>query len=287
MNQGIKTFLEWFGYSRRERRSSFILLIILSVIIAFRYLVPLRESEIEDLSGLLPLSASGQTLDSQTRRVATGSFFFDPNSASFDSLTLAGLSEKQARTIVNYRKKGGVFRDTADIRKIYGIDDSTASIIVPRIIITRGAGKVLPETIVRQSFKKPGDRLNLNRCDSAALVKLPGVGPVLSARIIKFRNLLGGFVTADQLKEVYGLKETTYDNIAGRVFADSSDISGIKINDAGYKELSRHPYLNRYEIESIIKYKELKGRFLNASELVENNIMTPERVKKISPYLRF
>ncbi len=47
--------------------------------------------------------------------------------------------------------------------------------------------------------------LNLNICDSASLEALPGIGPVLSSRIIKYRNLIGGYVSVDQLKEVYGL----------------------------------------------------------------------------------
>jgi DNA uptake protein ComE-like DNA-binding protein len=78
-----------------------------------------------------------------------------------------------------------------------------------------------------------------------------------------------------------------YNYVADKVFADSLDVYGIKINDLGFNELARHPYFNRYEIESIIKYRELKGRFSNIKELVDNKILLPEKARKLSPYLKF
>ena len=93
--------------------------------------------------------------------------------------------------------------------------------------------------------------IDINGCDSAALVALPGIGPVLSARIIKYRKLLGGFASVEQLKEVYGLPEETYEMIKGRLYADSSGIRKININSSGYKELSRIPYIEKYEVTAI------------------------------------
>ena len=77
----------------------------------------------------------------------------------------------------------------------------------------------------------------INSCDSASLEALPGLGPVLSARIIRYRNLLGGFASVNQLREVYGLSEETYELISGMLTADSADISKININNADYRGL--------------------------------------------------
>jgi competence protein ComEA len=116
---------------------------------------------------------------------------------------------------------------------------------------------------------------------------LPGIGPVLSARIIRYRNLLGGYAHIEQLKEVYGLPPETYEIIKGRVIADSSAITGIEINTAGYKELSRLPYFKNYEITSILKYRELKGRISGMEDLTDNNLLTHEKADKVRPYLNF
>jgi DNA uptake protein ComE-like DNA-binding protein len=130
-------------------------------------------------------------------------------------------------------------------------------------------------------------KLNLNTCDSLMLEKLPGIGFILSARIIKYRNLLGGYSDKSQLNEVYGLSAETYALIENRVFADSSEINRININKAAYRDLIRHPYFEAAEVTSIIKYKEIIGRVGSLKQLVDNNILTSEKAKKISPYLSF
>jgi competence ComEA-like helix-hairpin-helix protein len=129
--------------------------------------------------------------------------------------------------------------------------------------------------------------IDINGCDSAALVALPGIGPVLSARIIKYRNLLGGFAGVEQLKEVYGLPEETYERIKERVFADTSKLRKININSAGYRELSHIHYLEKYDISAILKYRTLTGRINSIEDLRENKILTPEKAEKVKPYMDF
>ena len=116
-------------------------------------------------------------------------------------------------------------------------------------------------------------------------VRLPGIGPVLSARIIKYRRLLGGFARVEQLKEVYGLPAETYEMIKGRVYADSLQISRININSATYKEIIRLPYLKKYEVTAILKYRELKGRINGIDDLTEIKLLTAEKARKVNPYL--
>ena len=129
--------------------------------------------------------------------------------------------------------------------------------------------------------------LDLNNCDSASLDRLPGIGPVLSIRILKYRQLLGGFAIVDQLKEVYGLPVETFDLIKSRVFVDSSSVIKIKINSADSKKLSRLPYIENYEVKAILKYRELKGNITGITDLVDNKLITEEKARKILPYLNF
>lgn len=287
MNSENRPFLKWFGFSRRERRSTFILLIILFLVITLRFLIPPKDIEFENLSGLLALADSGKKSIISSPYDTSRLFNFDPNLVSYDTLIILGLSEKQAGTIVSYRNKGGKFRQPSDIKKIYGIDEQTSGLIIPFIDIKTDTGRVVYFHKGSTTVQEKSGRVDLNKSDSAQLEKLPGLGPVLSARIIKFRKLLGGFNSVEQLKEVYGLTEETYKLIADKVFTDSSGIKGIDINRAGFNELSRHPYLEKYEIQSILKYKELKGKILTISELVESKILTADKAKKISPYLKF
>jgi competence protein ComEA len=204
---------EWFGFTRRERRASFILLILVLSVAALRFIVPAQKISIEEI----PVE----------------------------------------------------IRDTINEPKLSVLHQNAGS-------------KYAGRSIVQQ---KP--MLDINKCDSASLEALPGIGPVLSARIIKYRNLLGGFFSVDQLKEVYGLPEETYNLISGRFFTDTSSVRRIDINTADYRQLMRFPYFERYEVTAILKYRELKGKISGMNEMVDNNLIVPEKVSKIGPYLEF
>lgn len=60
-----------------------------------------------------------------------------------------------------------------------------------------------------------GRPIPLNRARAEDLGGLPGVGPTLAERIIEYREAHGGFSSLDELKEVKGIKEKTFDKIKG------------------------------------------------------------------------
>jgi len=151
---------------------------------------------------------------------------------------------------------------------------------------------VKPEPVItgRSVFvsgKQKMPLINLNNCDTAQLISLPGIGRVLSVRIIRYRNLLGGYASVSQLKEVYGLPPETFELIKERVFADESEVKKIKVNSAGYRELSVLPYFEEYELQAIFKYRKLMGRIEGIKDLTENKLISNEKAEKVRPYLIF
>jgi competence protein ComEA len=280
-----KAVMEWFGYSRRERRATIILLVILICFILMPHIFPSDRAGPEDISYLL--SMPGMRAGKDTSRLAgdTSLFMFDPNQASYDTLIMLGLTKRQAQTIVNYRQKSGRFRLAEDIRRIHNIDSVSADRLIPYINIEKS------EKHGRDTLKKSSGvrekMIELNSADSATFESLPGIGPVLSSRIVKYRKRLGGYVRKDQLKEVYGLKESAYQKISGFVYADSSKVNRIDINTNGIKDLSRLPYLDQYDLLAIRKYRELNVEIKSIEELVENKIISADKARKIAPYIEF
>jgi len=272
----------WFGFSRRERRSTFILLIIICLIIMLRYIVPEKNIAIEYIpTGNSEIENSSATM--QAKMDISKPFSFDPNTVSYDTLLKIGLASKTAGTLIKYRNKGGKFRTPSDLKKVYGIDDSQARKLMPYV-------KVKTDSLPKQgghTYNQRKKLLEINSCDSASLVSLPGIGPVLASRIIKYRHLLGGFASVDQLKDVYGLPIETYDLIKGRLSVDTLAISRININSADYKTLARLPYIEKFEVTSILKYRELKGNISGINELTENKLIGEEKALKVRPYLKF
>ena len=58
-----------------------------------------------------------------------------------------------------------------------------------------------------------GGSVDLNSADVTALDALPGVGPVMAARIIAWRAQHGRFTTLDQLREVSGIGQRTFERL--------------------------------------------------------------------------
>jgi DNA uptake protein ComE-like DNA-binding protein len=127
--------------------------------------------------------------------------------------------------------------------------------------------------------------VDINRADSAQLLPLPGIGPVFAGRIIKFRNLLGGFVHVDQLAEVYGLPSETIERIRSRIWIDGSAIRKIRIDSASFSELLRHPYLDYGDVKALLEYREFKGKISTADELRENHVLPDSTINRIDGYI--
>jgi len=259
------------------------LLIIILLIIAIRFIVPEANMAIEDIMVSFSDMDSYAVSDSGRVLLTSKPFPFDPNTVSFDSLIKLGFDVKEANTLINYRNKGGKFRQPGDIKKIYGLEEAKAEMFMPFVEVE----KIDREQTGMNSLQNQRPLLDINSCDSSTLVQLPGIGPVLSVRIIKFRHLLGGFARLDQLLEVYGLPEETYELIKGRLIVDTLALKKIKVNSADYSELSSHPYLDKYEVTAILKYRELNGMVKRLSDLIEDNLITHEKATKVGPYLSF
>jgi competence protein ComEA len=58
-----------------------------------------------------------------------------------------------------------------------------------------------------------GALINVNTADAIQLQELPGIGEVLSAAIVKYREDNGPFASVDQLDEVSGIGPATLENI--------------------------------------------------------------------------
>ncbi|MDR0386173.1 MAG: helix-hairpin-helix domain-containing protein [Prevotellaceae bacterium] len=220
-------------------------------------------------------------------------FHFDPNHASDKDWEKLGLNGRQIRNIRNYQAKGGKFRKREDLRKVYSLPATQYELLEPYILIrndetTAGEAveskeeKTLPETVEKKIIV-----IEINAADSVSLTQLPGIGPVLASRIIKYRNLTGGFVNPLQLSEVYGISAELTDNLKEHLSIDSAFIKKIPLNTAKFRDLFRHPYISEQQARGILYYVKLQGNVKNIGELVRNNILTAEDAEKLGPYLSF
>ena len=127
----------------------------------------------------------------------------------------------------------------------------------------------------------------LQRPDMVALVSVNGIGEKSATEIIKYRELLGGYHSVEQLAELNCVTEENFAKFLSQICCDSCKIKKIDINFAGPKELERHPYVSARTLRRIIKQRQLKGGWSRIEEMTEQNILSEEEAKRLAPYLRF
>lgn len=127
--------------------------------------------------------------------------------------------------------------------------------------------------------------VELNSADSLDLVQLYGIGPSYAKRILKYRDLLGGFVSKSQLWEVYGMDSVRYNLIAPHITVDAQNIRRMDINSAALDQLKRHPYIDYYQAKAIVQTRERAGLFAHIDDLKQVGLIDNESFNKIYPYL--
>jgi len=289
----IKKFLkDYFTFTRSERNGLLVLLSLIVVLIILRFTIPhlVKKRSYDFTSFEEEMSEFEKSMDESVSKnentepvvLSSTLFEFDPNIATVEELADLGLNDRVIKNILKYREKGGRFIQKEDLKKIYGLDLSVYEQLESFINIS-GNSEVQP--IPAMVEKSSEYIVSLNQADTSDLVQLQGIGPVLSLRIIKYRELLGGYVRKDQLLEVYGIKPETYEAIEEYVTADSLNIRKINLNTTDESTLSRHPYLNAYQSRAILNYRKIKGEIKTIQEIQDNNLLPSEVWNKIHPYL--
>jgi competence protein ComEA len=288
-----------FGFSGREI-NGFLILLPLSVIVVS--VIPLysrwlagqnddlayNEKHLDSLIAILDSQKKPQrdTFPVRTFTKPMRRFFaFNPNTSSVSELKALGFSEHLSTRIASYRSAGGDFSVKSDLLKIYGIDPSFYQELYPYIELPE---KVEKKTKPLQSTGiKENVTLDLNTADSVQLSTVRGIGPKLAARIIKFRNSLGGFIKHEQLKEVYGLDSTVIREVS-KAFFIQKDFEPVKINvnTASEAELFSHPYIRKKIANAIITYRFQHQSFSSVEDIRKLTILKPEEADRLIPYLK-
>ena len=150
-------------------------------------------------------------------------FYFDPNTLSADGWKKLGLRDKTIQTIHNYLNKGGHFRKPEDLQKIYGLRqdeyEKLASYVRIETLATskneesNSFSKTQNENQTTKTFAPRYSIIDINVADTTAFIALPGIGSKLAARIVNFREKLGGFYSIEQVGETFGLPDSTFQKI--------------------------------------------------------------------------
>jgi len=180
---------------------------------------------------------------------------FDPNILDDFGWKELGFSEKQIASIRKYINNGGKFYKKEDLKKLYVINEEKYSELEPYIIINN------KNEISKNAQNKVKKKVDINNLSADEMKKYGRFWQYNAERIVKYRNLLGGYYKKEQLLEVYGIKKEYYDKVADDIIIDKSKLEKININFAEISELVRHPYISYQDAKKIIEYRNKNERF--------------------------
>ncbi len=306
-----KWIRELFIFSRKERTGIIGLLLIISILIIIGKLIPFfipsHKSNFEkweaEVNGYLVKKESKEVNISEYK--ALRPFAFNPNEVDSVSLDSMGLPSKVISNWMKYLEKGGKFKDRDAIKKIFGItpkifDQLESFILIPSLDIVvanpvhnssafKSNDGINPETILKQPYSKRDRQdvivLELNSTDSLHLLEIPGIGPVFASRIIRYRNLLGGYYDVSQLKEIYGMRDDNFIAVSQYFTAEKTSVKTFNINFSTIQELGRHPYLGFKTARKVFQLRDKMGKFTSPDDLT--SVIAADSLNKLIPYLKF
>jgi competence ComEA-like helix-hairpin-helix protein len=304
------------SFSASQKRGILALMGILATIGAAQYFYIQINSP--TLTGNLPTQLNAQNAISS----------IEINSA--DSLMwvqLPGIGEKLSARIIKYRESVGGFLSIEDLKKVYGLKPETFENILPYLSIdTTNLARFQQASHKDKMLRPIGAELSvldINKATEEDFKKLPGIGEVLSQRIVKYRTAMGGnFKNVEQVAKVYGLPPETFDNIRSYLIIkdipQQTGIENIANSEKGKKDWQNNaPFAPKTDNQSaagpkfpvdintsdslqflpipgigekiagkIVRYRKLIGGFAKVEHLQYVYGFSPENFAKAKPYVK-
>jgi len=210
-------------------------------------------------------------------------FTFDPNTIDSAAFVRLGLKPFVASNILKYRKRGGLYRTSDDFARVYGISPDKFHELEPYIKIA----ELKPVKNVTATEKRPDVIVDLNSADTTLLMQVKGIGRGYAKGIVRFRQRAGGFISVDQLSEIYGMHPENLERIRPYCKVNPDLVQKIKINTASVERMKSHPYFNFYQSKAVYELRRKKGKLRDISDLKVLSEFTPEALNKLKPYLSF
>jgi DNA uptake protein ComE-like DNA-binding protein len=307
-NQLRNSIRKYFGISMREANGIFVLLIILIIVLLspliynqFLYseysnfrldslkldsLIHIYEEGLKKIPDPAPgIAAFPDTI-----------YPFDPNTISYDEMILFGFDTVISRRITKYRNKNGRFIVKRDLLKIYDFPESFYNDLEDYILLPEEITETRPDHMGKPVMKKnipesksiQPRKIDINLADTSQLMILRGIGHILSNRIIKYRDLLGGYSNINQLDDVYGLRGKSLKLLKSVIYIDSLFMpEKIRINFSDWEEMVRHPYINSQLANNLLKLRSDKGYLKNIDQLRDIPYLNDSILRRIEPYIEF
>jgi competence protein ComEA len=293
---------KYFALNRRERNgmiaiaSLIVILLVVKYYTVYHYKTQTKEVAIVALDDVATkLAEQNREADKDNYNTTSlnkkdSLFYFDPNTINYEQAVMLGFSPKTAHTLLNYRNKGGKFYKAIDLKKLYGLNEGLFEKLKPFIVVkdnntfdTKYKKQEKESTFVKN--EKQNITIEINSADSVQWSQLKGISFGRAKMIIKYRTMLGGFYTIEQIKEVKYFTDSLYNMIKANLTVNPALIQKLKVNTVDFKTMVHHPYIKYEGTKCIFALK--RNKKIKADDLINSSCFSREQLEKVLLYLDF
>ena len=293
----MNKFKSHFKFSKQEQSGIFFLLLIIVVLQVVFYVMKHTSHPSEGkLSIDKETQAKIDTLKQRSKAKDSIRFFpFNPNYISdFKGYTL-GMSPEEIDRLHAFRAQNKFVNSSVEFQKITQVSDSLLKVIAPYFKFPewiqskpnpKGNSLLADRKKISNAQHANAQLKDLNSVTAEELRSIHGIGDKLSARIIKFRDRLGGFLEDDQLNDVYGLEpEVVSRTLEQYTVLNRPEVIRININSATVDEIAQLIYLSYDVASKIVEYREINGQISSLNELTKIDDFPVDKIDRIELYL--
>lgn len=261
----------YFYFSGAERTAAFVLITMIGMVLILPKFLWQQKPDL-----LIPLAIEQFGIDTIYMRdglaeVAASTekppFIFDPNTASSSTLMSLGFSAKLASTLENYRAKGGFIQSGKDLYKIWGMPPLLAERLAPFVRTNSKSTQNKAWLSAKGPVYAAAAPIDINTATVNEFEALRGIGPVLAARIVGFREKQGGFVRVQDLLLVYGVKDSLLLTLSPYLRLEESRVPRSNFNQASVLQLVQKAGLQPVVAQAVVRWRQQNGAFATFDEL--------------------
>jgi len=285
----MKFLKSHFALSRSQQNGIFVLVLLIIGFQVFMF-IDISSEEQSDIINEDRIQDFQKQLDSLNRNTSLRRdtiYPFNPNYINDYKGYILGMNLEEIDRLLAYRKNGKWINSERDFQNVTGVSDSLLRKISPSFRFPEWINKQNSSTFRTQKTSGPDlVILDLNLASAEDFKLINGVGEVLSQRIVKYRNSIGGFLSSIQLKDVYGLSPEVIGRIEEKFQIRSRpDVPIRNLNSINEAELAEIPYFDNKLAKTIISYRKLNEGISSFEELSKINTFPYDKIDRIKLYL--
>lgn len=292
----LKKLGTYFKFSKLQSAGIFSLFIIIIVLHSVYFFIgfdSVKENFPEKQKWLSVQVAIDSMKEVNSKRVSA-IYFFNPNFITDYKGYKLGMSIEQIDRLHAYRNAGKFVNSAKEFQNVTKVSDSLLKTMVPYFKFPDWGSKTKERkdyTVYGKNSLSKNEKIvqiDINTATKDDLMKIYGIGEVISVRILKLKESLGGFVSMDQMEDVWGLSPDVIEKLAVSFKISAlPEIKKIDINNASLKEIAQFPYFKYALAKEIITYRSMNGDFNNVEDLTKIKGFPIEKANVIALYLAF